>query len=741
MNDLNNENTIMSEEEDSVSVWDVTFGRNKLYYGRNIEKEQLMECYNRVCTLLKSMKEESNNGVKGDAIIVSTAPLNETNNIVKDMTHNTNISEFVLVNGETGIGKKSFIHSTMKEAIVNDCGYYIHGIFYETAGQLEQPHSVFCNAINEFCQNIIARGQPTEITFFQKQINQYIKIKQQHILTDTIPSLRQILLFNTMGNTNNNINTNDDYDDNSGMNNQFKHMFRMLMRAITLTDKPIVFFLDDVHNADESSIDLLFTLLIDASSKNGILYIGSYKTTKDVPKRFTRFLERIKNCDPIRFTTIALQHFTSIEINHMLCEMMHLVDVQEDIKPLSELIHYHTHGKMFFIFECIRLLNSKHLLYFDVSESEWKWNMNEINIVFNTDISYYHDIYINSMIMDLSESTKHFLVCAACLGTKLDEMILSYVTTTSETTTIDIHLQSLAMKYLITFDNTFNCWIFTHDAIKEACYNIITTIENRDEFHYQLGRKLWLKLSIEEIDQYIFVIVDQLLYGIDIIMKKKNQQQECTAIAKLCLHAGKCSFRLSHFQNAFEYLSNGVQLLDNNIECWKKDYDFCLQLYNIATEVAYSVGNYDNANQFISVILKNARIFTDTIPANCSKLNVLGSKGRLHDAVHIGLNILRKLGEPIQRKYNSIRLYLEARKIHKKTQGMTDEDLLNLPIMKDELKLAAMKIINTIFLYVFLIYPQFVFYLGLRLMNLSLEYGKNTTTPNGFILYGTYLAR
>ena len=155
MNDLNNNNIIMSEEEESLSSWEFTFGRNKLYYGRNIEKEQLMECYNRVYTLLKLMKEESNNGVKGDTNIVSTAPLNEANNIVKDMTHNTNISEFVLVNGETGIGKTTFIHSTMKEAIVNDCGYYIHGTFYETAGQLEIPYSVFSNAINKFCHNII----------------------------------------------------------------------------------------------------------------------------------------------------------------------------------------------------------------------------------------------------------------------------------------------------------------------------------------------------------------------------------------------------------------------------------------------------------------------------------------------------------------------------------------------------------------------------------------------------------
>jgi predicted ATPase len=72
---------------------------------------------------------------------------------------------------------------------------------------------------------------------------------------------------------------------------------------------------------------------------------------------------------------------------------------------------------------------------------------------------------------------------------------------------------------------------------------------------------------------------------------------------------------------------------------------------------------------------------------------------------------------------------------------MSDIDLLQLPVMHDEAKLAAMKIMNAIFLYMILVDPEKLPYLCVRIVRLSLEYGLNGISSGGFVLYGAVLAR
>jgi predicted ATPase len=337
---------------------------------------------------------------------------------------------------------------------------------------------------------------------------------------------------------------------------------------------------------------------------------------------------------------------------------------------------------------------------------------------------------LSTMIQSTTESTRNFLTYAATLGTRLDENILVHLTSGS----FSLHLQVLATNGWIRLDDTNDCWKFSHDAIKEAAYHMIP-MEDRNAFHYRCGRKLWRKLSLDVIDQYIFLVVGQLIYGIDIV----TVEGERTAIAKLCLRAGERAVELSHFENAFEYLSKGITFL--GWRGWRDNYELCLRLHNAGAEVAFCTGDHDLVYNLVDETINNCRSVDDAIQAHCAKIYSLGSNGQLRNAISYGLLNLKILGEPFPTRCKSVRLRFELRNVRKRTRRISDTEMLRLPIMRNQSKLAAMKIMNAISLYMILADPEHLPFLCLRIVRVSLEYGLNGISSGGFVLYGAFLAR
>lgn len=659
-------------------IWDFSF--HGKFFSRGAEKSQIMDSYRRIRSVPNSNEHSS-------------------------------LPEFILVTGETGVGKTALARS-IRSTILKDGGYFISGKFEQT--QRPEPYAAFVAALTEFSKSAISRG-PMEVACVRSNIDKLIKTEHR-VLTEMAPALKNI--FKPI------VDPTSEEVNSIGPDaaNRFKYVCRMFMRAISSKEKPIIFLLDDLHWADESSLDLLYTLLSDTITCEGVLFIATYRI--DEPsERLRKFLDNVDD-GSIRLSVVNLLNFSLYDINEMLSE--HLKMEPESVKPLTDRIYLQTKGNIFFVLECLRSLYTQNILVFDNSAKVWKWSIDDGNFVCSDSLQ---DL-IMSMIHSISEPTRNFLIFAACLGTRLDENILRHLVSGS----VLLHLQLVAANGWIKFDDIDECFKFSHDGIKEATYKMIPA-DGRNAFHYRIGRKLWLELSLEEIDKYIFIVVSQLLFGIDLITK----QQERTAIAKLCLRAGERCVELSHFQNAFEYLSVGISLLDTR--CWRDEYKFCLTLYDATAEVAFCTGNYNSVYDLVEETLKNARDFNDTIQAHCTKLNALGSNGQLKDAVSYGLEILRKLDEPIPVRYKIVKLALLTRKLKKKTKGLSDKDILQLPLMQNQSKLAVMKIMNTIFLYVLLVDPMLIPFFGLRMVRLSLEYGLNAMSSVGFILYGSFLAR
>jgi predicted ATPase len=495
----------------------------------------------------------------------------------------------------------------------------------------------------------------------------------------------------------------------------------MFLRGVSSPEHPLVLFLDDMHWADEASLDLLESLLSDGEN-DGIMFLGTYRDEGDASsKRLKAMLSKLDK-SKVTTTNIELDPFGEEAVNSMLAELL-MFDLDET-KPLSSVICNQTKGNIFFIWEYLRSLNDTGMLEFDKKKDQWNWDTQEIRVDFVSNIK---DL-IRAKFALLPAKAQETLKLASCLGSRIDEDALRCLMDEP----IFSYLQLAESKGLIEIDFIRGGYTFSHDGIQEATYHLIPESE-RMAFHLDIGRKLWKSFDVKELDGVVFAIVGQLMVGSGLITSKKEK----SAVAALCLRAGERSVQLSNYQTANIYLVHGLSLLGT--KCWQEDYLLSLGLYNAASEVAYCTSNFESVNMLVEEILAHAKCFEDTLRGRATKVYWLGSSGKVKEAAATGLEILEKLGETFPKTPTMPDVDVALKRLQKKLKGRSDESLLRLPYMMDPKKLAAMQMMNLTYLYAFMGDQELALLLGFRMVSLSLDHGLSTESCVGFVALGMIL--
>ncbi len=129
----------------------------------------------------------------------------------------------------------------------------------------------------------------------------------------------------------------------------------------------------------------------------------------------------------------------------------------------------------------------------------------------------------------------------------------------------------------------YDSYRWVHDEIEAAAYALVTS-DQAQETHLAIGRRLWKSMDEEELKRNIFVVLSQLMRGVDLIQTQKERD----AVASLCLWAGETAARSSTFRTALAYLDVGLELLGE--DQWREQYDLSIALHNLTAECAYCAG-------------------------------------------------------------------------------------------------------------------------------------------------------
>jgi len=377
--------------------------------------------------------------------------------------------------------------------------------------------------------------------------------------------------------------------------------FAEFVQSICSKQRPLILFLDDLQWADKTSVELLSTL---ASCKiEGFMLLGACRGNEVAihdPLAVTfRELEENKG---VNITNISLHNFGKGDVQSMLSEYFPCCN--DDLKKVTELVYEQTEGNVFYIVHLLKLYQeqgalSKRSKGDEAKQENWHWDV-ELMPNLKRNLS---DV-MRKALTDLPEDVRVVLQTASCLGGTFHERHLDLIL---DETSYDVpgSLQVAAKKHLISYSSLKGR--LTHDRLQEAAYMLIPT-DQRAGVHASIGLGLLEKLPSSELDDCLFLVVNQLGSGLDEI----QDPQDRARLAELCLRAGEKAVASSAFATASEYLDLGIKSLESaSPHNWRTHYGLSLALFNAAAEVEYCNGRFDKINSHVEQVFEHARCFEE----------------------------------------------------------------------------------------------------------------------------------
>ncbi|HYW18818.1 MAG TPA: AAA family ATPase [Nodularia sp. (in: cyanobacteria)] len=667
-------------------------------------------------------------------------------------------SEIMLVSGYSGIGKSALVNEVNKP-ITRQQGYFISGKFDQLKRNI--PYAPLINAFTDLMRCLLTENNQ-KIEAWRNKILAALGSNAQ-VIIDVIPEVELIIgkqpQLPQLGATES--------------QNRFHRVFEQFIKVFTEKEHPLVIFLDDLQWADSATLNLVQILMTDVHSKY-LLLIGAYRDNEvSSAHPLIQTIAEIKNAGAV-VNNIVLQALDLDNVTQLIAETLQssnfIVNAakqnHEKLIELAELIWNKTGGNPFFLTQLLQVLYQENLLGFDFKAAQWQWSLAEIQAIGIIDKNVVE--LVASRLEKLPIVTQEVLKLAACVGDSFSLDVLSIIHEKSPCLTAhDLYsaLQAglilpLSEAYRIplvfnqaeavnlNFDSSRVGYKFLHDRVQQAAYSLIPESQKKLT-HFKIGQLLLQNISQEEVETNIFDIVNQLNIGISYLV----EQDEKTELARLNLIAGCKAKASTAYEAALKYLETGIELLSK--DAWQTEYKLTINLYNGVAEVAYLSGNFEQMQQWAEVVLQKARTLLDKVKVYEVKIiaNIVQSKQL--EAIQTALSILQLLGisfpnQPtsadIQQAMDGIVTDLEGKAMGVRVACPQDSapplaiaDLINLPLMTDPNKIAAMKILMGVLPAAFQTAPAMMPMIACKMVNLSLKYGNTSVSAYGYSLYGLIL--
>ncbi|WP_445252048.1 MULTISPECIES: AAA family ATPase [unclassified Microcoleus] len=370
--------------------------------------------------------------------------------------------------------------------------------------------------------------------------------------------------------------------------------------------------------------------------------------------------------------------------------------------------------------------------YQEGRQGSWQWDLEEIKARNFTDNVVE---LMASKIQQLPDNTQETLKIAACIGNQFDLKTLASLCEKSVGQTAEDLYAAVAENLVVLLGNMGDVELeiagklpssqsieykFVHDRIQQAACSLIDE-QDKPIVHKQIGQLLLQNTPIDKRDEKIFDIVNQLNFGLELIVYHEEKYE----LAELNLIAGQKAKASTAYQPAFNYLQTGINLLTGNT--WLLQYHLSLQLHQEAAQVAYRLGNFEQMEALANLVLENAKTVLEQVPIYELKIENCIKKSKFKEGFNLGLKVLHLLGVLWPKSPNNI--YIKAEPYN----------LINLPKMTDPESLAAMSILGGMIGIGYIGIPELLVPLVLTQIDLSIKFGNAPKSSFAYASYGVIL--
>jgi len=650
-------------------------------------------------------------------------------------------SELIFVTGYSGIGKTSLVREIYKP-ITKLRGYFVSGKFDQFHNK---PYSAIVDAFTNIVRQILCESD-LKIDKWRQNILKALGDNGQ-VIIDVIPEVEHIIGKQPLAAS----------VSSEEALNRFNILMLKFLQVFTKPEHPLVIFLDDMQWIDIASLNLFKQI---AASKNISLYlIGAYRDNEvnDAHPLMITINELKKLNVPIEdiiLSPLKIPHVYELIFDSLKCPL-------EKIKPLAQLILEKTDGNPFFMSEFLKKLYDDNLLYFNIQETCWDWNLSKIQY---QDIT---DNVVNLMadkIKKLKPESQNIIKIASCIGNKFTLETLSMAYGKAQGKTLAVLWQAISEGLILpiidvyksidlslwrdidfkeTNDEKQNLYIdeykFSHDRIQQAAYTLIEK-HDKEEIHWKIGTLMLENTPEKKHEQIIFELVNQLNIGVEYLpgsVSLKTLIYEKEKLANLNLTAGNRARKASAFEQAFKYLKKGISFLHE--DRWERNYNLTLSLFTNAAEAAYLSGHYDDMDSLAKEALKNTKTLLDKYKIYNVMILAYRAQNKMKEAVNTALYILKIFGISFPEKPNKLNILIEFLKTKIKLLNKSTDDILDLDEMNDPHSLAAIRIISSVGTAFYSVVPELVPMGVFQVVQLSVKHGNARESAFDYAAYGLIL--
>lgn len=647
-------------------------------------------------------------------------------------------SEMILVSGYSGIGKSSLVNEIHKP-IVRQRGNFISGKFDQFKRNI--PYASLIQAFQELMRQLLTESAESLKNWKSKLLTALGQNGQ--IIIDVIPELERIIGSQPAALQLGAVES----------QNRFNRVFQQFIHVFTKREHPLVLFLDDLQWADSASLKLIELIVTDNDSEY-LLLIGAYRDNEvSATHPLAQTLEQIQQ---VRATinNIVLRYLNIDCVNQLVADTLRSSNIT--VNSLADLVFDKTQGNPFFLTQLLKSLYQENLINFNFSEGRWQWDIEQLKDIDNTDNVV--ELMV-SQIQKLSSRTINILKIAACIGDKFTLEVLATVNQTSQSQTAADLWESLQAGLIFPLNNFYKIPIafeqeetenridkvgnlihtsqtiiykFLHDRVQQAAYSLIPD-EQKKVTHLRIGKLLLQNATLEEQKENIFALVNQLNYGTELLTSELEKYE----LAQLNLLAGQKAKAATAHDSAIKYLQVGLGLLAE--ESWKCEYELTLALHSEAAEAAFLSGDFAGMHRFVEIVKNHAKTLLDKIKVYEVQIQAYMGQNRLLEAVNTGLQVLKLLGVEFPQEPNASDIGQALAETAAMLGETRIEDLVDLPQMSDSYKLAAMRLLSSIFAAAYIASPELVPLTVCKQVNLSVQYGNAFVSGFAYANYGLLL--
>jgi len=649
--------------------------------------------------------------------------------------------ELCLVAGKSGTGKSVLVQRALKALVQEDYeGMFLLGKFDQR--QTPEPYGPIAVALTQLVLCLQQRDTTHSLGHaFLEQIG----MEAFHVLCGLVPSLGPLVLKNTRTGDKDEKKNPTSFFSLSAQQDRLKGALAKLFQVVASKESPVVLVLDDLQWADMGSLHLLESLIANESKIEGLMVVGICRDNEvSYSHQFASVLRRLEDEKGASIVHIDVPNLPLEDANSLVAHV--LQQTPAVCLPLTQVIHYKTQGNVLFMLYYLKalyeegVLMAEHMIDNNTqsngtaasyqlvwNDAHWQGGFHSLDIV---------DL-VAFQIKRLPLKCQKILIMASCLGAEFDSSMLSLLLNGSTNVTMLSDGMDLALALQDAVDaqmavkqmNRPGKFAFSHDRVQQASYALIPE-EERTMMHVTIGRTLYEGLTPTELQENLFLVVNQLILGIPLLTSEVDKN----GLAALALDAGTKASKAGDFATARMYFQTGVDLLGPRH--WRDEYHLSLNLFNSLAEADLSCDEFEKLDSTIDEILMNCRSPRDEIQPNVTRILSLSERGQFAEALQVGFRVLSEtLGESFPSKPRPVYLIMDIVKLQKKLKAKSDEELLSLPPMDNHYKMAAMHVLAHMAASAYCGGPDWFPFILCRLVNLSLKYGLSDASGFGLVSY------